>query len=154
MGTTNNPNILFMLSGLPGGLPLYVFEQNPETMEIVPPMQGYSILRTIEGNDVYQKQSVDNETRTMSWSRATRSHYANLKLFSTRDSDGNIPICYFWDGTLKEMQGAAIKVIDVYADPMPSNYNNEEWKIKFTFRLNSRLDKMYKLIPSLDIYNG
>ncbi len=135
---TDNPNILFKLSGVTQGL--YVFEQNPLSMDIYSPKQEVTILNTLAGENIYQRNLFDNQIRILKWDRAMFSLYASLKTFTIRDSNGNIPVSYFWDGTVKEFQGAAIQVIDVYARPIASE---DRWSIDLQFKPSTVFDKEY-----------
>lgn len=140
MGTTNNSNILFTLSG--SLLGAYKFEQNPSQMSIVPPTQKYNQIKVLNGENLYQNNIRDNDVRTMSWTRATTTLYANLKTYTNRDVNGNIPTAYLWDGTVKEMQGVAVKVLDVHAEPIAADYSL--MKIDMTYKPVAIFDKMYK----------
>lgn len=134
----------FMLSGISQGL--YVFAQNPAEYQISPPISEFNVVKTIEGNDVFQQAFTDNVTRQMNWRIADRSLYTSLKNFTIRDSYGNIPVSYFFDGSVKEMQGVPVKVIDVFGEPIAGNY--DKWTISLTLKPEIENSKIYKLIQT------
>src|SRR3990167_5050666 len=140
-----NSNSLFQLSGVIPGLYTFIF--NPESIEVIPSLQKTTVLKTIAGEDIRQSLFFDNEVRTMSWSRATNALYADLKLFATRDANGNIPTTRFWDGTLAEMQGVNIHVLDVHGEPLSHEDQSTGygWKINLNFKPIAPFDKAYKL---------
>lgn len=139
MGTTLNPNILFRLSGLSQGM--YTFEQNPETMDILAPRQVNNKLELLQGENIYQRPLFDNEVRVMKWSVGSTLLYENLKSYTQRTSSGTIPTSYFWDGTIKEFQGAAVEVIDVHGKPL--NADIGKWEIELQFKPTNPFDKKY-----------
>lgn len=129
-------SILFIFSGVNFGK--YIFEQNPEDMDIMSPKQNFTKLPLLEEEDIYNRSLNDNEIRKMSWSVTSYSNYSGLKNYATRDISGVIPTTYFWDGTVYEFQGTPIQVIDVYGEPIASNYN--KWKVEVQFKPTSLFD--------------
>ena len=142
MGNTTNPNILFKLSGVNPGL--YTFEQNPETYDILTPKQLTNVLSTIVGDDIYQRGLLDNEVRKMTWSETSYTLYTGLGVYAQRDALGNISTSYFWDGTVKEFQGAAIQVLDVYGTPLPAKDN--KWRVEMQFKPITNFDHEWIII--------
>jgi hypothetical protein len=126
---TDNPNILFLFSGVLG---VYKFEQNPMTMDVFTPKEYYNTIGLLEGENIYQRSLLDNEIRVMRWDEATTNLYTNLKAFAVRDSFNNIPVTYFWDGLVYEFQGAPIQVVDVWGQPLESK--DGKWKIELQFK--------------------
>ncbi len=146
-----NINRQFILSGVSGK---YVFEQNPEKMDIIPPLQKLNSIKTLEGNDVYQQVApFDNETRTMEWSRANQSLYANLKVFSNRDINNNIQVSYLWDGPVLEMQGIQVKVLDIHGEPIKGLNGNYDWNIKLYYKPVQATEKHNGIIATYT-FNG
>ena len=144
MGSTTNLNILFQLSGITTTTSgLYRFEQNPETYSIMAPKQMTNILKTLEGEDIYQRALLDNEVRIMKWETTSYSLYTGLKNYSERTTSGTIPVVYFWDGTVKEFQGATIQVIDVYGRP---NKVEDFWSVEMQFKPVTQFDQEKKII--------
>ena len=141
MGYTANSNVLFILSGVPG---IYTFEQNPMNLDILPPKQQSIKIETLEGNNVYQGAFQDNDVRVMKWDKASRNLYQILKQYAIRNGDETIPTSYFWDGTIREMQGVPIQVIDVYGVPLTADY--DLWNIELQFKPTAVFDKFYKII--------
>lgn len=139
--STNNTNILFQLSGV--ALGNYRFEQNPHSLSIVPPLQSFNRLKTIDGMDIHQRTMFDSEVRKMSWTKTTRTLYADLKTYAVRSVDESIPTSYFWDGTVKEMQGVAVEVLDVIGTPIAGDY--DKWNVDLIFKPVTRFDKFYKI---------
>ncbi len=141
MGTTDNPNILFRLSGVtPLVSGVYRFEQNPETYTLMAPKQMTTILPTLIGENIYQRALLDNEIRIMRWSRCSNTLYNNLKPYSARTTSGVIPTVYFWDGTVKEFQGTTVQIIDVYGKP---NQGEDWWTVELQFKPVAYFDKEY-----------
>jgi hypothetical protein len=142
MPITLNRNILFRFSGV--NLGEYIFPQNPMAMSIFSPKQELTILPILVGENIYQRALLDNNIRSMSWSETTTDIYTSLRRFSERDSLGNIPTTYFWDGTVKEFQGTAIQVIDVYGKPIIAK--SGAWEVELQFKPITNFDKEYKVI--------
>ncbi len=122
--------LYFNISG--SSLGNYTFPQNPETMDIITPKSKHNVLPLLEGENIYQRDLYDNEIRKMLWSVTSADLYSGLKVYSTRDSSGNIPISYFWDGPVYEFQGAAIQMIDVYGVPLAGKFN--QWRVEAQFK--------------------
>ncbi len=141
MGTTLNSNILFGLSGVTSTVSgYYMFEQNPESYSILAPKQLFTILPTLEGNNIYQRALLDNDVRVMKWSQCSSGLFSTLRNYSERTVSGTIPIVYFWDGTVKEFQGAAIQVIDVYGTPIKAM---DTYSVELQFKPVTQFDKEY-----------
>ncbi len=144
MGITLNPNILFRLSGI---TPLvngaYIFEQNPSSYNVMAPKQMTNMLEILEGNNIYQRALLDNEVRVMQWQECSYALYTGLRNFSARTISGTIPTVYFWDGTVREFQGAAIEVIDVYGQPIKGKTT---WTVQLQFKPVANFDKEYKVL--------
>lgn len=130
MGNTINPNILFIFSGV--ALGKYTFEQNPSSMDSVAMKNHSNTLPLLIGEDIYQRPLYDNEVRKMAWEITSYTHYQALRAYTTRDSFGNIPLTYFWDGTVYGFQGAPIHVLDVYGAPIAGKFN--QWKVEIQFK--------------------
>ena len=130
MGTTNNPNILFKLSGVSQGL--YVFEQNPERYDVFTPKKENTILQLLEGENIYQRPLLDNGIRKMEWSVASYDLYSGLNMFAQRNIYREPETVYFWDGTVYEFQGAPVQVIDVYGRPIAGN--SPKWQVEMQFK--------------------
>lgn len=129
MGTTGNPNILFMFSGLSG---IFNFTQNPISMDILAPKQFISVMPLLEGENIYNRSLLDNEVRVMHWDETTSIMYSGLRDYSTRDVSGVIPTVYFWDGLVYEFHGAPIQIIDVWGTPIPAK--EDRWKVELQFK--------------------
>lgn len=140
MGTTLNTNILFALSGVIPGY--YRFEQNPESLSIFAPKQKHTIFPLVRGENIYMRALLDNQIRVMKWSECSYNLYTTLKTYSARDANGDIPTSYFWDGTVKEFQGAAVQIIDVYGAPIKAKTN---WSLEVQFKPLTNFDKEYKV---------
>lgn len=144
MGTLNQ-NILFAFSGVtPIFSGYYRVEQNPLSYAILAPKQNYTRLDILEGKNMYQRSLLDNEVRVMKWEVGSYNLYSGLRNFCERTISGTIPVVYFWDGTVKEFQGAAIQVIDVYGQPIKAMDNR--WTIELQFKPVTNFDKEYKVI--------
>lgn len=142
MGTTNNSNILFKLSGVSQGL--YIFEQNPERYDVYSPKKENNILQLLVGENIYQRPLLDNTVRKMEWSVTSYSVYSGLAQFANRNIYQEPDIVYFWDGTVSEFQGTAIQVIDVYGKPITSNY--PKWKIEMQIKPVSSYDNKKEIV--------
>lgn len=128
MGSTLNPNILFRLSGVSGD---YTFEQNPEAMDI----RGFKNFTTkvdlLVGEDIAMHALIDNEVRVMKWSVVDKTLFSTLLAFAQRDSLGNIPVNYFWDGTVNEFRGDPVQVLTVFATPIAGKFNKYTLEVQF-----------------------
>ena len=142
MGTTYNSGILFRISGV--ALGEYIFEQNPEEMDLQTPKQYYSKLDLLEGENIFQRSLNDNEIRKMNWSITNSGLYSTLKQYSTRTLSGTIPQSYFWDGIVNEFQGVQIEVIDVHGVPIAGDY--DKWKVELQFKPITYFDNKKILI--------
>lgn len=135
-------SIYFMLSGVGPGA--YTFTQNPERMNTIAPKSENKIVEIIRGENIYMRPLLDQDMRKMTWKRTTSSVYTNLRTFSTRDVNGDIPVSYFWDGTVNEFQGAPVKVVEVYGKPLvndafgssnsPTSPDDTAWSVELLFR--------------------
>lgn len=136
MGYTVNSGILFKISGV--ALGEYIFPQNPETYELMAPKQTYTILDTLELENIYQRPLYDNDVRKMSWSTVESGTYSSLKRYAERTTSGTIPISYFWDGTVFEFQGTPVEVLDVWGVPIAGNFN--QWRLEVQFKPITQYD--------------
>ncbi len=109
----------------------YRFEQNPASMSIITKDEKFNKLEILRLDNIFQRALLDNEIRTMKWNIAANSLYERLKKFAVRDSYGNIPVYYFWDGTVGEFVGRKIKIIDVYAKPINNMDGYVELELQF-----------------------
>lgn len=138
--SSNNQNVQFIFSGVPGN---YIFEQNPESIMDIVPLQQSKLFRTIEGEDVRQVHFFDNTVRSMNWPKTTRAIYNSLKNFSTRDSNDNIPSTYFWDGPMLEAYGLEIDVLDVHGTPIGGDFDS--WQVELQYKPVADFEKYYRL---------
>lgn len=140
MGFTENTNILFKFSGVSG---LYVFDQNPETMDILAPKQSHNIINTLLGQNIYQRALLDNNVRVMRWGDTSFAVYSGLRAYSFRTSSGTIPTTYFWDGTVNEFQGTKVQVIDVHGEPI--NAKPDRWTVELQLKPVNPFDQEYEI---------
>lgn len=142
---TDNPNILFRLSGVTSTYSgLFIFEQNPQSYSLFAPKQKYNIFGLLVGENIYQRALLDNQIRVMKWTECSTNLYSGLKNFAVRNSNGDVYTSYFWDGTVKEFQGATVQVIDVHGTPIAGKI--DKWAVDLQFKPTTNFDKEYKVI--------
>lgn len=128
--STDNPNILFTLTNAKYGL--YVFEQNPDSYDLLAPKTLVRPLILLTGENIYQRGLLDNEVRKMGWTETTRTLYDSLSRYAERDVFGNIPVSTFSDGTVMEFQGATVQILDVYGIPLKGKI--DKWKVEMQIK--------------------
>jgi hypothetical protein len=148
MPYTANLNSQFRISGILLGE--YVFGQNPSTYSSIPPLQSYTQIKTIEGNDVYQKHFIDNELREMSWDIVSSGQYSTMRAYSTRDANGNIYLSWFSDQRAKMLNYIPCRVIDVIGSPIAGN--PDYFKVNMKIKPESYFTKIYEV--SVSGYGG
>lgn len=128
MGNTLNTNILFRLSGVSGD---YTFEQNPEVMDVLRFKNFSTKVDLLVGEDIAMRALIDNEVRVMKWSVVDKTLFTAISAFTQRDNLGNIPVNYFWDGTVNEFRGDPVQVLTVFAAPIAGKFNKYTLEVQF-----------------------
>lgn len=122
--------VQFVLSGVREGE--YVFPQNPEEMNIRGFRSKNNVIETLVGENVFQRPLLDEENRIMKWRIVDRAMYDELTRYGAPDSNGDLPVVYFWDGNVGEFQGTPVNVLSVYGEPLTKN--EDKWTLEVQFK--------------------